>query len=494
MKKMYRHRYIANKWIVYNNRFKSKHILKKGKLLYSDSFDRGILGSAFEKEILDILHHIFPRYYNHDIEEFIRSEKTDETIEAFVDKYGKQIIHKSHQGFKIAQKLIINNLLHIQSEIRRLSDLQKDIRMKKQGEPKVISLAIKGLKYKETIIKNLADTILWQLVQHKLYIVRRFYQNVSGTKFLKDTNYESVLHVVDMINQNPDNFVLLTDIASNFQIGDLFGIINGAYQLIEVKEGDKNHAILEIIMSVPQKELTADKLNHLFDNKKDIEQAKRMLKQVETANSEINIIRNDKGYDPVSNKKIAIHTPEIDAEYYDEQLRLLEQQLQRKLWGYTVIDGCLHIGLYKGYWKYMGASVLKQIAADQGIKHPLIVDCRSVMHSLDEPIFYLPLSKATIMDILSERTVMYLMLDLDRFMMLYSEYGAESKWISHKAANKMGITPDTTLPFNFNNKMIKVKNIHGIEYILAKGSICKILFDHIRPRYIALSSMFLREP
>lgn len=493
MKKMYKHRYIANKWIVYNNRFKSKRTRQKRKL-YSNLFDRGILGSAFEKEILDILHHIFPRYYNHDIEEFICSEKTDETIETFVDKYGKQIIHKSHHGFKIAQKIIIKNLLHIQSEITRLGNLCKEIRIKKNGNYKVITLAIKNLKYKETILKNLADTILWQLVQHKLYIVRRFYQNVSGSKTLEETNYESVLQVANIINQNPDNFVLLTDVASNFQIGDLFGIINGAYQLIEVKEGDKNHAILEIIMSVDQKELTADKLNHLFDNKKDIEQAKRMLKQVETANSEINIIRNDKGYDPVSNKKIAIHTPEIEAEYYDEQLRLLEQQLQRKLWGYTVIDGCLHIGLYKGYWKYMGASVLKQIAADQGIKHPLIVDCRSVMHSLDEPIFYLPLSKAGIMDIISERAVMYLMLDLDRFMMLYSEYGAESKWISYKAANKIGITPDPILSFELNHKMIKVKNIHGVEYVLAKGSICKILFDHIRPSYIARSSMFLREP
>lgn len=490
-----RRKYIANKWISYNNRFKSKRHKVKGNKK-NEPIYQGILGSAFEKEILDILNNIFPRIYNRDIEVFLASEKTAEEIEAFKANCGKQIIHTSHRGFKIAQKLIINNLLHIQSEIRRLSVLQKDIRTKKKkGEPKVISLAIKGLKYKETIIKNLADTILWQLVQHKLYIVRRFYQNVSGSKFLKDTNYESVLHVADMINQNPDNFVLLTDIASNFQIGDLFGRVNGSYQLIEVKEGDKNHAILENIGAISSKELTGDKLNNVFSNKKDIEQAVRMLRQVETANSEINIIRNDVGHDPVSNKEIKIHTPEIDTEYYDEQLRRLEQQFrQRKLWGYTVIDECLHIGLYSGYWKYLGAPVLEKIAKEQNIQHPLIVDCRSVMHSLDEPIFYLPLSKATIMDILSERTVMYLMLDLDRFMMLYSEYGAESKWISHKAANKMGITPDTTLSFNFNNKMIKVKNIHGIEYILAKGSICKILFDHIRPRYIALSSMFLREP
>ena len=494
MKKIRRHKYIANKWINYNNRFKSKRcrIYRASNI---ESTDKGILGSAFEKEILDILNNIFPRIYNRDIEDFLRSKKTAEEIETFIEKNRDQIIHTTHQGFKIAQNLIIKNLLYIQSEILRLGNIYKEIRVKKVGNSKVISLAIKNLKYKETIIKNLADTIVWQLAQHKLYIVRRFYQNVAGSKNLEETNYESVLHVANLINENPDNFVLLTDLASNFQIGDLFGIINGEYQLIEVKEGDMNHTILETIMSVHPKELTEDKLNEMFNTKKDLEQAKRMIKQAITASSEINIIRHDNGFDPVSKKKIVIHTPDIDTEYYDEYLRSLEQQLMhRKLWGYTVIDDCLHIGLYKGYWKYLGVHVLKQIAKAQGIAHPFIVDCRSVMHSLDEPIFYLPFSRATIMDIVSEKAIMYLMLDLDKFMALYSEYGAESTWISHKAASKIGITPDPTLSFEFNHKLIKIKNIHGVEYILAKGSICKILFDHIRPRYVALSSMFLREP
>ena len=494
MKKTHRHKYIADKWISYNKRLKSKRC-RKNRASNIDLIDKGILGSAFEKEILDILNNIFPRIYNRDIEDFLRSEKTAEEIETFVEKNKKQIIHTTHRGFKIAQNLIIKNLLYIQSEILRLGDIYKEIRVKKVGNPKVISFAIKNLKYKETIIKNLADTIVWQLAQQKLYIVRRFYQNVAGSKNLEETNYESVLHVANLINKNPDNFVLLTDLASNFQIGDLFGIINGVYQLIEVKEGDRNHNILETIMSIPPKELTDDKLNDIFSSKKDLEQAKRMLKQAVTASSEINIIRHDKGFDPVSKKKIVIRTPDVDTQFYDEHLSSLEQQLMHgKLWGYTVIDDCLHIGLYKGYWKYLGVPVLKQIAKMQGITHPLIVDCRSVMHSLDEPIFYLPFSKATIMDIVSEKAIMYLLLDLDKFMALYSEYGAVSTWISHKVANKIGITPDPKLSFEFNHKLIKIKNIHGVEYILAKGSICKILFDHIRPRYVALSSMFLREP
>ncbi len=119
MKKTRRHKYIANKWINYNNRFKSKRCRTNGASNIEPT-DKGILGSAFEKEILDILNNIFPRIYNRDIEDFLRSKKTAEEIETFIEKNREQIIHTTHRGFKIAQNLIIKNLLYIQSEILRL--------------------------------------------------------------------------------------------------------------------------------------------------------------------------------------------------------------------------------------------------------------------------------------------------------------------------------------------------------------------------------------
>lgn len=85
MKKTHRHKYIADKWISYNNRLKSKRC-QKNRVSNIGLTDKGILGSAFEKEILDILNNIFPRIYNRDIEDFLRSEKTDEEIETFIEK------------------------------------------------------------------------------------------------------------------------------------------------------------------------------------------------------------------------------------------------------------------------------------------------------------------------------------------------------------------------------------------------------------------------
>lgn len=84
MKKTHRHKYIADKWISYNNRLKSKRC-QKNRASNIGLTDKGILGSAFEKEILDILNNIFPRIYNRDIEDFLRSEKTDKEIETFIE-------------------------------------------------------------------------------------------------------------------------------------------------------------------------------------------------------------------------------------------------------------------------------------------------------------------------------------------------------------------------------------------------------------------------
>lgn len=490
---MLRHSYMKNKWMMRKNRCYSKNNRQKHNLV--NTVHEGILDAIFESEIIRILGHIFPLERNFEYINFFNTHRSKEEIKTFISKNAQLGLQISHKGFKIAQNIIIKHLLLIQSEVIRLNDIYKKMKRDNTGNKATVRKAIKLLKYKETILKNLADTIFWQIIQHKLYIARRFYQEVPGSKTLIETNYESVLNLANQINQNPNNFVLLTDITSNIQIGDLFGFVNGSYNLIEVKEGDKNHSILETIMSVPRKDLDEDRLSQIFNNNPyDIKQAKRIIKQVETASAEIHIMNNDTGIDPVSNKKITIQTPEIDTEYYCSRIKSLEKQLEsRKNWAYDVIDECLHIGLYKGRMKYLGSYILKSIAETQGIKNLFLVDCRSVMHSLDEPIFYMPLSKNTIMDILSERAIMYLMLDIDKFMELYVEFGAKCQWISHRAAINQGFNPDPNMVFEMNNKMMKVKNIHGIEYLLAKGSICKILFDHIRPRYVALSSIFIRE-
>ena len=42
--------------------------------------------------------------------------------------------------------------------------------------------------------------------------------------------------------------------------------------------------------------------------------------------------------------------------------------MTRNFWAYTVVDSCLHIGLYNNKWKMLGRPLLDKIAKDQNIE------------------------------------------------------------------------------------------------------------------------------
>ncbi|GET34038.1 hypothetical protein PbJCM13498_29010 [Prolixibacter bellariivorans] len=50
---------------------------------------------------------------------------------------------------------------------------------------------------------------------------------------------ESAIKVAEDYNSNPMNFVLITDITNNVQVGDLMGIVDGQFIIAEIKEGEK---------------------------------------------------------------------------------------------------------------------------------------------------------------------------------------------------------------------------------------------------------------
>ena len=224
---------------------------------------------------------------------------------------------------------------------------------------------------------------------------------------------------------------------------------------------------------------------------KDVEQIRRILKQEIVANDEINIINTDSGHDPVTDRNIKIYTPkEATPYFYDELLDLEKQLMTRNFWAYTVVDSCLHIGLYKNKWKMLGRPLLETIAKDQNIEHKLIVDARSVMKTMDCPLLFLPFSRQLIIDILFGKVMMFLMLDIDKFMKLFEYYGTTCSWTSRKEATKINESTKNLNLYLDGNRAIKMRNAHGVESIMTMGVLAKILFNHIRPTYMAYSSNY----
>ena len=493
-KKMYRYhsekRYKRKRRGHYSHyKYRGKRVKRANVRIYKSET---ILGEEFESLVLRIVDAIFPLDKNQEIQKFFNNKPSEDEMRSYMMAHAQESVRIVHRGFKKAQILIINGLLQIQSEIKRAKEQLNETRRQKSDKKELRLAKVNILEYKETVLKHLADTIFWHLIEGILYIARRFYQNAPGSKNLEDTNYKSVMLVADKINEKPDNFVLLTDITSYVQIGDLGGVINGKRKLIEVKEGERNNEILEDINAVNNSDLPICEFFEKYKERpKDVEQIRRILKQEIVANDEINIINTDSGHDPVTDRNIKIYTPKESTPYFYDELRDLEKQLMtRNFWAYTVVDSCLHIGLYKNKWKMLGRPLLDKIAKDQNIEHKLIADARSVMKTMDCPLLFLPFSRQLIIDILFGKVMMFLMLDIDKFMKLFEYYGTTCSWTSRKEATKINESTKNLNLYLDGNRAIKMRNAHGVESIMTMGVLAKILFNHIRPTYMAYSSNY----
>ncbi len=351
-----------------------------------------------------------------------------------------KFISSVHDGFKAAQTRIISCIHEIQAEEELIGAKLKEAKTNREKElVNDLKSKEKYLKSIQVLFKHCADAILWQLIQGQLYISRRLFQKVEGSKKLKDINLKSVQSVVDDANKKPENFLLITDITNNAQVGDIIGFLDGKFIIGEVKEGKKNIEVLEVLADLEKENTTIEAVQEKYgDDKKFIAQLKRNIKQKTTLKNVTTILNEDKGIDPTSNKEIKIITPKEHTPLYTERLSVLEEQLkERNYWAYDVIQDCLHIGIYKGEKRFIGSRLLKAIAEQAGSDKYIIVDVLNTIGSLNKPIFFLPFSPDFIFDILFSRVKIYYMLELNSFLELYPKFALKAEWASTKETAKV---------------------------------------------------------
>lgn len=430
---------------------------------------------------------------------FLKKKDTDiEKAIENIEVYSKELIISCHDEFKKAQERIIINVLSIQEEQIIVKEKLKQANVQKnKTEIEEFKFKKKHLEFYERLFKHCADAILWQLINGQLWIHSRLHLKVGGSKKLKDVNLESVKFVADNINSNPSNFVLITDITNNVEVGDLIGYIDSRFVIVEVKEGEKNYEVLEVIEDLKSKETDAkevfDRYSH--DNKF-LKHLERTIKQEKTLSDVTEIINTDRGEDPISKKVIKILTPKEDTPFFIKELATLEKQLnERKAWAYDVIDECLHVGVYKGKFRQAGSVILKSIADSANMKNIIIVDALSAIYSLNKPIFYYPFSVDFIFDLIFERVKMYFMIDIDKYMGLYERFGLTAEWATTKETTKIAEEMKKMDIFKLKNRGIKIKLDQSNEFTawITFGTFLKMFLEHVYPSYTAYQTLYYKQ-
>ena len=412
------------------------------------------------------------------IEDF--SKLTEEEVSKF--------IADCHTGYKEAQKLIISEIMDYQTELTELKTKLKEANKKrdKEGKKKII-VEQKIIENRIASFSHIADTIAWSLIGHQISTARRLYINEEGSKYLSNSNISHAIEVADSINENPNDFALISDITNFVQIGDLLIRKNGQIGIMELKQGSVNDEIAEFLADLENKNQSIDDVNleEEFD-KTTVKQVKRVVRQKTRMNQVTTLVNDDEGVDPVSGETLKIQTPVLDTQYYLSEFNGLREQLDSKDWAYGVVEACLHIGLYKGKCLKLAPFTIKSIL-ETDTKNYILVDWMSIINNLSEPIFAKPFPPDFIIDVITGKIKVIIGLNLDLMIELFNSIGLQASWMTSKQTAKIKQDKLGNGLIEKNNKGISIKLDNGNECILSGGIISKIIYDNIRPSNMGLT-------
>jgi hypothetical protein len=452
---------------------------------------------AFEKDVRSIADFIFEYGLNTTMGP---DWPEDGDWQAHLKENYSQFVVNCHTGFKKAQDLALQLLLDLQDNAHKNKEALKLARSNKEKDWVIRLLGEKKeLEFKDKVVRHLMDGLAWQITGGQLYVSRQLYKEVEDTRTLRSSNIESLQRVAAELNAVPEDFAMITDLTSYVQIGDLILKKPGSITLVEVKEGDKNLAHINIIEELLSTEITPDEIvkKHAL-TEKDMEQIDRQFRQMLEMENFGNIVNHDKGRILKTGQEFKIITPDEPTPYYRDRLAKLYDQLkERNLLGYDVIDKCLHIGLYKGPFREKGPIMLKSLAEQKNAKY-IIINYLQVLDSLNRPLFDLPFPKDFIFDILFSRVLLFFMLDLDEYMAMAPNFGMKAEWASRSETHKAKEAAGGKALFLLDNRAIKismdraadVKLPKESEFFITGGPFTKIFFDHILPSYTMYSNLY----
>jgi len=391
-----------------------------------------------------------------------------------------------NDGFKEAQKLIVDEILEYQNIYSNTTkSLKESRRNKNKEEIEELKEQLAIIETRTSAFSHIMDSIVWQLIGSQITTARRLNIQEKEAKSLINSNISHAIAFSEEVNENLNNIAIISDITNTVQIGDIIALRNKKIEIIELKEGKVNNEIQEFLNNIESKGEKFEDINieEIFDTKK-AKQIKRVVRQKTRMKRASTLIKEDEGIDPVSEEKMQIKTPSTLTEHYYDAFNDLISKLSSKNWAYGNIERCLHIGIYKNEALQMAPFTIKFLIEEETDNY-ILIDWMSISSNISEPLFTKPFPSDFIIDVLTGKTKVIMGLNLDLLIEYFNFLGLKTRWISRKETTKIKEKSKLKGMITSNNRGIEIEDANGEKIILFGGIISKILFDNIKPSNIA---------
>jgi hypothetical protein len=343
-----------------------------------------------------------------------------------------------HEGFSIAQNIVIENLRSILVEKKETKQALKEVHRNKDKEQQAfLSDKLKTLDYQEFAFRKIIDSIAWHFMDFEITSIRRLYMGHTVID-ITDSNLESCIRTVRTLTiESPGSCAIISDLSSFVQVGDiLYMNPDKGIKIIEVKEGKENAKISNII-----NEYTKTKCDRYLyfalenETPKFKDQFNRYTEQIITADNAIKTIRTGEGFDKVTGLNITISQEEIALESFEEQVRTMLEKCSNKGYEFTVIEGCLLLGVYDTS-KY-SSKVFNDWVNAVAIKTAIFDIRQSFFDPVGYPLYLHDFSTNDIMSIITGKKVVKMTIDIDQWLKPLINDGFTYRWMTTKETTKL---------------------------------------------------------
>ncbi|OFX54514.1 MAG: hypothetical protein A2046_02775 [Bacteroidetes bacterium GWA2_30_7] len=395
----------------------------------------------------------------------------------------KLFIAECLNGFKKAQNLIARKLHEIEEN---RTQLRNDLEVAKSKKQKCseIEYLIDTINYQECLIRKLADSIAWQIINGQHYIARRLYLNENPPSLL-NSNINSVINTVNQLNSGcVFDFALISDFTSFIQIGDIFFKKQNAFHIIEVKEGEKNTEVKKIIDVYKKegKEITKDSLISNY-NKGTVQHILRFKTQIERGQKASKLLTLENGFDPKTDIQVKIIDYKTPLNRFYSTINELIQDSIGKNMAHIIIDsGSLIIGAYRNEYFPYGEVIMQNLIKEKsGKDFPVYNFLQNIYIPITEPIYSKPILDDFKFDIIFGRVKIVMVINYDKVIELFNEVGFKTKWLSRKETHKLKENKDSPKSLIIiDNRAIQTE-YKGINYHLCDGFTTRIISDNLTP-------------
>ncbi|MED1794990.1 hypothetical protein P4V54_20145 [Brevibacillus nitrificans] len=395
----------------------------------------------------------------------------------------REFISKVHKGFMLAQNLIIQNLLLLGKEKAKNKDMIKESNRQQKSKDVIQGLKqdLKRIEYQENVLRKIADTIAWQILNNDITVIRRLY-NFSSQVEIYNSNLKHDLQVVEeMFEKDNETFPLITDITSFIQIGDLLIKDRNVIKVVELKEGKVNEEISNMLDE--HFEFKCDrKLFFELEEKgeKFQKQFFRYVKQQSTALNSVGIINRGEGTDS-QGRKIKIIDDVFYTKHFTETVESMLEKVNKRNYSINYIENCLAIGVYN-------VSRIPIHTAFEAWKKSIdidfpTVDIRAFINgSVTHPLFLHPFSLDDKVKLVMGKKVILMSLNINEWLKMFERKNAVVRLLSKKETARLNNTPNHLKAFEYNGQAIEIEH-SNIKQIIHDG-----IFERMFNQFLTPSS------